>query len=193
MKQLDLLLVSLAIGLTTFTVYVLGGGNSDAAETEAPPERNLAFRSIVLHHSGTHGGSATAFERDHRTRLGGLAYHFIVGNGCGSPDGAVETGYRWRDQIPGPHTKNTAANEESIAVCVVGDFTAAPPTLKQVEALLPLLERLCREYGIPAERIRSHQEVDPVTLCPGKGLPAEGIRAAMARRLKRDQGPEDRP
>lgn len=184
MKPLDLLLASLAVGLTMFTVYALGGKDSAAATVAEPPPRNPAFRSIVLHHSATPGGSAGAFGRDHRARLGGLAYHFIVGNGSGSPDGAVETGYRWRDQIPGPHTRNQAVNQQSIAVCLVGDLEARPPTLKQVESLLALLDQLCREYGIAPADIRSHREVDTETLCPGKGLPPGEIRAALERRLK---------
>src|SRR5262252_9271048 len=111
MKPLDILLLSIAIGLTSFTVYVFCAAGAPAAGLEEasappPPPPNPAFRSIVLHHSATHGGSATAFERNHRPRLGGLAYHFVIGNGSGTADGEVETGYRWRDQIPGPHTKN---------------------------------------------------------------------------------------
>ena len=183
MKALDLFLVSVAIGLTTFTIYIFGAGPTAEAAPSGEPPRNAAFRSIVIHHSATHGGSAAAFERNHRTRLGGLAYHFVIGNGSGSADGELETGYRWRDQVPGPHTKNTAVNMESIAVCLVGDLQTGPPTLRQLEALLPLLERLCRDYGIAPRRILSHREADPETLCPGKGLPIDEIRATLARRL----------
>jgi hypothetical protein len=188
MKPLDLLLLSIAVGLSLFTVYVFSTGASPAGAVEetlpaAGPVRNPAFRSIVLHHSATHGGSAAAFDRSHRARLGGLAYHFIVGNGQGSGDGEVETGYRWRDQIPGPHTKNQQANLESIAVCVVGDLQAGAPTSKQVAALMDLLERLCREASIPADRVVSHREVDPETHCPGKGLPMEAVRTALRARL----------
>jgi hypothetical protein len=186
MKPLDILLLSVAIGLTTFTLYVFcADGAPPAAAQEAPPAppvRNPSFRMIVLHHSATHGGSAAAFERHHRSRLGGLAYHFIIGNGSGTEDGHVETGYRWRDQIPGPHTKNQDVNARSIAVCLVGDLQSSPPTEKQAASLLDLLERLCREGGIPAHRIRSHREADPETVCPGK-LPMDEIRAAVARRL----------
>lgn len=188
MKPLDILLFSVATGLSLFTLYVFCAGETEAAVPEAvagapaaPP--NPAFRSIVLHHSATHGGSAAAFERDHRPRLGGLAYHFIIGNGSGSPDGKVETGYRWRDQIPGPHTKNPEVNAQSIAVCLVGDLRSEPPTEKQVAALLDLLERLCRQYAIPADRVRSHREADPETLCPGRGLPMDDLRAVLGRRL----------
>lgn len=187
MKPFDLLLLSVAIGLTSFTCYMFctGGVPLDpgAVESGVPRLRNPAFTSIVLHHSATHGGSAAAFERNHRARLGGLAYHFIIGNGSGSPDGAVEVGYRWRDQIPGPHTKNQEVNLESIAICVVGDLEHDLPTKRQMAALLTLLEKLCREGRIPPDRVRSHREVDPETLCPGKGLPMEAIRTFLARRV----------
>jgi hypothetical protein len=187
MKPFDLLLLSVAIGLTSFTCYMFctGGEPIEAVASDATIQapRNPSFKSIVLHHSATHGGSAAAFERNHRTRLGGLAYHFIIGNGSGTPDGVVEVGYRWRDQIPGPHTKNQDVNLESIAICLVGDLETGAPSKKQMTALLDLLEKLCREGRIPAERIRSHREVDNETLCPGRGLPIQGIREAVARRL----------
>jgi hypothetical protein len=187
MKPFDLLLLSVAIGLTSFTCYMFctGGEPIEAVASDATIQapRNPSFKLIVLHHSATHGGSAAAFERNHRTRLGGLAYHFIIGNGSGTPDGVVEVGYRWRDQIPGPHTKNQDVNLESIAICLVGDLETGAPSKKQMTALLDLLEKLCREGRIPAERIRSHREVDNETLCPGRGLPIQGIREAVARRL----------
>ncbi len=187
MKPFDLLLLSVAIGLTSFTCYMFCTGGEPieavAADTTIQAPFNPAFKSIVLHHSATHGGSAAAFERNHRARLGGLAYHFIIGNGSGAADGQVEVGYRWRDQIPGPHTKNQEVNLESIAICLVGDLQTEAPSKKQMAALLDLLEKLCREGRIPAERIRSHREGDAETVCPGRGLPIQGIREAVARRL----------
>lgn len=186
MKPFDLLLLSVAIGLTSFTSYMFctGGAPVEATAPDATIQaaRNPAFKSIVLHHSATHAGSAAAFERNHRSRLGGLAYHFVIGNGSGAADGAVEVGYRWRDQIPGPHTKNQDVNLESIAICLVGDLEKEAPTKKQIGALLELLDRLCRENQIPADRIRSHREVDSETLCPGKGLPIDSIRGVIAGR-----------
>jgi hypothetical protein len=187
MKPFDLLLLSVAIGLTCFTSYMFctGGEPLSAVAPDSPIQapRNPAFKSVVLHHSATHGGSAAAFERNHRARLGGLAYHFIIGNGSGAADGTVEIGYRWRDQIPGPHTKNQDINLESVAICLVGDLEAGAPTKKQMAALMDLLEKVCREGQIPADRVRSHREVDVETVCPGRGLPMDGIRAALASRL----------
>jgi len=187
MKPFDLLLLSVAIGLTSFTSYMFctGGAQLEVTASDAVIQgpRNPAFKSIVIHHSATHGGSAAAFERNHRARLGGLAYHFVIGNGSGAADGAVEIGYRWRDQIPGPHTKNQDINLESIAICLVGDLEKEAPTKKQMSALVELLETLCREGHIGADRIRSHREVDRETLCPGRGLPIDAIRTAIAGRL----------
>ncbi|MBV8879474.1 MAG: N-acetylmuramoyl-L-alanine amidase [Planctomycetaceae bacterium] len=187
MKPFDLLLLSVAIGLTSFTSYMFctGGAPIEATAPDATIQapRNPAFKSIVIHHSATHGGSAAAFERNHRPRLGGLAYHFVIGNGSGAADGAVEVGYRWRDQIPGPHTKNQEINLESIAICLVGDLEKEAPTKKQMAALVELLEKLCREGQIAPDRIRSHREVDGETLCPGKGLPIDGLRNVLAGRL----------
>src|SRR5436190_7782314 len=175
MKPFDLLLLSVAIGLTSFTCYMFctGGEPIEAVAADATllAPRNPAFKSIVIHHSATHGGSAAAFERNHRARLGGLAYHFIIGNGSGAADGQVEVGYRWRDQIPGPHTKNQDVNLESIAICLAGDLEAGAPSKKQMGALIDMLEKLCRAGQISPDRIRSNREVDVETLCPRKGLP----------------------
>ena len=187
MKPFDLLLLSVAIGLTSFTSYMFctGGAPVDATAPDSAIQapRNPSFRSIVIHHSATHAGSAAAFERNHRARLGGLAYHFVIGNGSGAADGTVEVGYRWRDQIPGPHTKNQEINLESIAICLVGDLEKEAPTKKQISALMELLEKLCREGMIAPDRVRSHKEVDGETLCPGKGLPIDQIRGVLAGRL----------
>jgi hypothetical protein len=155
-------------------------------EIDRAPVLRERWRFIIVHNSGTRQGNARIFDYYHRHvrhMTNGLAYHFVIGNGSGAADGAVEVGYRWRDQIAGPHTKNQDVNLESIAICLVGDLEKEAPTKKQIAALLPLLERLCREGGIPAERVRSHREVDPETLCPGRGLPIAAIREALARQL----------
>lgn len=184
MKPFDLLLVSLAVGLTLYTAHVLGGTGAGAAAAVEPASGKPAFRWIILHHGAGHGRPENAPRRHHRIRLEDLAFHFLLGNGHGSPDGEVETGYRWRDQVPGPHTGTPDVDRESIGICLEGDLEATPPTRRQVVALMALLERLCREYAIPPEHVRSHREVVAGADCPGKGLPAAEIRAALARRLK---------
>jgi hypothetical protein len=164
MKPFDLLLLSVAIGLTSFTAYMFCTGGApieaSASDSRIQAPRNPAFRSIILHHSATHGGSAAAFERNHRTRLGGLAYHFVIGNGSGAADGAVEVGYRWRDQIPGPHTKNQDVNLESIAICLVGDLEKEAPTKKQRIGSAPIA-RWIPKRCVPAAGCRSRASAAP--------------------------------
>ena len=58
------------------------------------------WRTITLHHSATQRGSARLFHRDHlRRRMGGLFYHFVIGNGSYTRDGEIEVGWRWKKQI----------------------------------------------------------------------------------------------
>ena len=49
----------------------------------------------MVHNSGTRQGSAKAFEHYHRRVRkiqNGLAYHFVIGNGTSTGDGAIEIG-----------------------------------------------------------------------------------------------------
>lgn len=57
-------------------------------------------RDIVIHHSATDIGSAASFDRRHRliNHWDELGYHFVIGNGSGSGDGAIEIGTRWYKQ-----------------------------------------------------------------------------------------------
>jgi len=132
---------------------------------------------IVIHHSGTSAGSAASFHRGHRHRgWEGLGYHFVIGNGRGSPDGQVETGYRWSRQRTGAHAGRprpdvNLMNERGVGICLVGDFNRTKPTAKQKEALHRLLRWLCARCDIPPNRVLVHRDVKG-TECPGKHFPA---------------------
>ena len=66
-----------------------------------PKDLLYPWKTITVHHSGTTQGSARLFDRDHRRRhMGGLFYHFVIGNGTKTADGSVETGWRWKKQVP---------------------------------------------------------------------------------------------
>ena len=65
------------------------------------------WKSIVLHHTATEAGSVKSIHAAHRKRITngkpwlGIGYHFVIGNGKGMADGAVEATFRWRDQLHG--------------------------------------------------------------------------------------------
>ncbi len=140
---------------------------SGALDNVVGPKRyTVAWRTITLHHSGTLAGNAEAFDRGHRRRhMGGLFYHFVIGNGTGSGDGEVEVGWRWIKQ-------DEVNRRRDIQICLVGDFNRQQVTGAQYSALVGLLKILQKQYGIPAFRVRIHGDLPGLaTECPGKNFP----------------------
>jgi N-acetyl-anhydromuramyl-L-alanine amidase AmpD len=116
----------------------------------------------VVHNSATASGNAKSFDAYHtQMGYGGLAYHFVIGNGHGSRDGQVEQGFRWKQQMAGTHCTVNAwyHNIYGIGVCLVGDFEKTRPTKKQLRALDSLVCALQQQYAIPPENIIGHQQV----------------------------------
>jgi hypothetical protein len=108
------------------------------APRDTPLDRTR-WRSIVIHHSGSPAGDASSIERQHfKQGLVGLGYHFVIGNGQGLDDGQVVVGYRWERQLPGAHVSTLARvgaqrwNDESIAICLVGNGDRHPFTERQL-------------------------------------------------------------
>jgi LysM repeat protein len=126
----------------------------------------VKWRYITLHHSGTKEGNAEAFDRNHRRRgMGGLFYHFVIGNGTGSQDGEVEVGWRWIRQIE-------VERNADIQICLVGNFNQQEVSAAQFNSLLRLLEALSRQYKIMPYRIRRHKDIaGKITECPGRKFP----------------------
>lgn len=147
------------------------------------------WRSIVVHHSAGPSGNAAEFDKFHREENhweNGLGYHFVIGNGNGSPMGCVEVGGRWLKQLQGAHagTGATEYNEHGIGICVVGNYDEADFPGTAYVALRDLVEWLAKRYAIPPDRILPHRAVrlEP-TECPGKNFPLdrlrEDVRAAL--------------
>lgn len=124
---------------------------------------------VVVHHSATASGSASAFRVLHRGVNGwnDIGYHFVIGNGTHSGDGEVETGRA----LPFAGAHALGANENSIGICLVGNFNSAEPSPKQVASLAQLLAELMAEYGLKKDSITLHRFVKgSFTECPGKLL-----------------------
>lgn len=147
---------------------------------DAAPVTRGRWRYIVVHNSGTRQGNAAAFEHYHRNvrkMQNGLAYHFVVGNGTSSKEGAVEIGNRWHRQIQGGHVHSDYLNNIAIGICLVGDFNVSTPRQGQLDALAELItylrHRVGKIQGKPAE-VRAHKHINPPqwpTDCPGNHFP----------------------
>ncbi|MBR90599.1 MAG: hypothetical protein CMO66_04920 [Verrucomicrobiales bacterium] len=134
------------------------------------------WRHLIIHHSATPNGSARIFDGFHRQKgmENGLAYHFVIGNGTNSPDGAVEVGNRWTSQLNGGHVSSETFNANSIGICLVGNFERQNPTRRQVASLVELADYLKNRMLHQRPKFMLHRELEQ-TLCPGRNFPAKHL------------------
>jgi len=135
------------------------------------------WKHIILHHSGTPTGSGKIFDYYHRNVRGmenGLAYHFVIGNGSESGDGQIEVSERWRRQIQGGHVRSDTYNQNSVGICLVGDFQRTRPTKHQMKSAIGLVDHI--KNGLLGERpdLLLHRDIQE-TICPGKYFPEREI------------------
>lgn len=154
---------------------------NDPNDLFEPPRADRPWRYIVIHHSDSQEGSYAEIDRLHRERLGtaGCGYHFVIGNGSGSPDGQIEVTQRWSEQRGGAHCRNAQSptmNDYGIGICLVGDLEENQPTERQVEAARSLVAYLQERYAIPGDRVGNHSALAASpTVCPGKHFPVTAI------------------
>ena len=143
------------------------------------------WKWIVVHHSATPVGGAARFNKEHQAKgWDELGYHFVIGNGTDTGNGAVEVGSRWNRQKHGAHCKtpDNRYNEEGIGVCLVGNFDQTRPSDVQLKALAKLVSHLQRTYNIPADRVIGHGDAK-ATECPGRNLRIVTVRRLSAQAL----------
>ena len=143
------------------------------------PERNWEF--VVIHHSGTRGGSVESIHREHRSRRDrngnpwlGIGYHFVVGNGNGMRDGKISPTFRWKQQLHGAHCGSLRHNSLGIGICLIGDFHQTEPTDAQRKSVISLIRTLTNRYAIPSKRILGHRQIR-ATMCPGRFFPFKDV------------------
>jgi LysM repeat protein len=142
----------------------------DVEKLVGPKCYSYRWRSVTMHHSATITGNAKAFDKSHRKRgMGGLFYHFVIGNGTGSGDGEIEVGWRWRKQ-------KKANRPNDIQICLVGNFNRQKVSAAQYESLVKLITVLRKQYNIAVRNVRRHKDVTrKATDCPGRNFPYSRI------------------
>jgi hypothetical protein len=144
-----------------------------------------SWRWIVIHHSATPTGGASAFDRMHRAKgWDELGYDFVIGNGTDTRDGQVEVGPRWPVQKHGAHTKtaDNRFNEYGIGICLVGNFDLTNPSGEQMKSVTRLVSYLMKKYNIPPDRILGHKDAKQ-TDCPGRYMSVAEVRRRSSRAL----------
>jgi hypothetical protein len=135
-------LVREVVGLVVATDSDEAMGVIDRPATPIKPGR---WAYIFIHHSNTTGGNCEG--------LGNLD-HFVIGNGEGCDDGTIEIGKRWNEQL-GASVAGVDLGENSISICLVGNFDLTAPTAVQMRQLDRLVNFLQKRYGITARAVMS--------------------------------------
>lgn len=157
-------------------------GAPAAPRAWTPLVQSRPWRCIVIHHSATDFGGARRFDKGHKGKgWDDLGYHFVIGNGSDTRDGAVEVGPRWREQRQGAHCRSPEDfyNERGIGICLVGNFDDGPPSAAQRQSLEKLVRHLSRKYAIPAGKVYTHGGVTRQTRCPGRHFDLKALRKAV--------------
>jgi LysM repeat protein len=183
--------------LTTKTKVKIGqklvvpDGSSGKPEIDSALKRKLdktvvkrgRWKNIVFHHSATSSGNVKGMDEYHReTRHmeNGLAYHFVIGNGKGMPDGQIVAGGRWDKQLAGGHLASESLNRISLGICLVGNFEASSPTSAQLTSLAALTNYLTGRCRLPLSAVKTHQQINTVyTACPGRKFPVNSVKGML--------------
>lgn len=111
------------------------------------------WKYIFIHHSQTTSGSAETLASDAADPKG-MADHFVIGNGDGCKDGAVQYGDRWNEQYPAGKAPDVdRMNPNCISICLIGDFDRSFPTPTQMKSLGQLVDVLQRRLHIDREHV----------------------------------------
>jgi len=161
---------------------------SDGKQSWFPPGGfSKRWKYIVVHHSADERSTPEGMAAWHRQRgWDELGYHFVIGNGVNTRDGAITPGTRWPKQKHGAHTRISSTddnrwNEHGIGICLIGNFEKRGPTPKQIESLTELLAFLTKHCRLSESSIYTHGGVDPHTKCPGRNFSLHAIKQRLAR------------
>jgi hypothetical protein len=158
------------------SLFAVGSPESlDAIFQTSSPVQNGRWTYIFIHDSKSDGGNAGTLGES----AGGLADHFVIGNGDGCGDGEVQVAQRWhRQRDPGKVEAVTTLRPDCISICVIGDFNRALPTGTQMLRLKQLVNALQAHCRIPAGNVHvAERKLGAAGV--GQYFPDEKLRDAL--------------
>jgi len=125
---------------------------------------------VVVHHSASADVSAAEVHHWHLAKgWSGIGYHYLIRR-----NGQIEIG-RPAEMI-GAHAQGY--NEDSIGICLTGNFMKESPAPEQLLALGELIHEMEKLYG--TLEINRHQDLAP-TNCPGDQFPWEEFMKQLSK------------
>ena len=155
MSRSDALLFSIVVGMSLFTIYLFA---SEYPGDAAPPRPSRPIQTIILH------GLTGAHDVDD------LPFHVYA-----RPDGPLHTGF-WESGEATGHTGSEEVNRASIAVAIEPGATYGD--------VIDLRATMCRDFGLDADSIYAHDEIDRGEQCPGPGLDLDYVRAQVNEQIR---------
>lgn len=129
--------------------------------------------AIVIHHSLTKDSETASWpvirENHKKENYSDIGYHFGIEN----IRGQIELIVGRLPNEKGAHVKGF--NDNSIGICVIGNFDNEPPPEEYLSVLRKLIKYLMGIYHI--ETICGHRELDPKKSCPGKMFDIDKLRS----------------
>ncbi|WP_369069998.1 peptidoglycan recognition protein family protein [Kineococcus terrestris] len=136
--------------------------------------------SVVPHHDASARGSTTSWRiiRDGHAALVGPLSHYALGR-----DGTIRVVAAGLCHHAGKVRSQLYANQHAIGIEAANDGRGEPWPQRQLDAYVALCRELCREYGLPANRVGGHREIcSPIgrKIDPA-GIDMNAFRVAVAR------------
>lgn len=137
------------------------------------PLRDRAWRNIIIHAAAPRDAVVSQC-------------HFLI-------DATERPGWEnvratklWRRQGTGRHVHVPGHdyNTDSIAICLIGDFSARPPGDRQFRALVDLARLLQSAFAISESRVYLHRDLAFGSEKPGRAFPASAFAAALRRDVR---------
>ena len=142
--------------VTAFSLAAAFNPIGQVFQTRVPVDGSR-WQYIEIHQSGIPSGNAQSLAESYRQKtLGALAYHFVITNGRGGPDGRIQVGQQWTQQKDARRrqlSREASSAASTIKICLIGDFGQGPPGRMQLSQLETLLRSLQLRCQIPAENI----------------------------------------
>lgn len=116
----------------------------------------LKWRNLVIHSSAAEPGIMPRC-------------HFVVYPPDQNGRSLVVSTDLWKRQVEGNHVNVSGYdfNAISVGICVVGDFTAAPPGRAQFVSLVGLIRALQYEFGVTGDHVYLHSDLVRNSRSPG--------------------------
>jgi len=139
-----------------------------AVQQEIPAQE---IKNITLHHGGvefTRNDDPEEYLRNlqwwSRTEKGwiDIPYHYLI-----DLDGRI---YEGRDIRYAGDTNTEYDPTGHALICVFGNYEIIKPNQKQLESIVWLMTKLCKDYRLSPNVIASHLDYAERTVCPGKNL-----------------------